>query len=322
MRSDGSSRKPGTAQSLRTAFSSWRLASVSLLSFSSGLPLGLVLTAIPFWMQQEHIDIRSIGLVTLAQAPYAFKFLWSPLMDRFAPQRARKRAWVLVGQLLLSASVAALAFYAGRPTLAAISALSLLIAFSSSTQDIAVDAYTVEVLRKEEQGLAVGARVALYRAAMYVSGAILVSLGPKIGWGRAFLGLGAVFLLLVPVTVLAPEPETLPKPPVSLRAAVWDPFVSFFRHPRAIEIARASCSSTSSPTTWPKRWCDPSSVSSVTTRWRWESPPERSVSSPTSRGRCWAVSPAPPGGWGGRSGCSVSCRRSRTAGTRWWPSSA
>lgn len=226
-----------TSRSLRAAFSSWRLGSVSLLSFSSGLPLGLVLTAIPFWMQQEGIDIRSIGLVTLAQAPYAFKFLWSPLMDRFAPRRGRKRAWIAIGQLLLAASVAALAFWAGRPTMGAITVLTLLISFSSSTQDIAIDAYTVEVLRKEEQGAAVGARVALYRAAMYISGAVVVSVGPKIGWGLAFVLLGAVFLALLPVTAFAPEPEGVPPPPGSLRAAVWDPFVSFFRHPRALEIA-------------------------------------------------------------------------------------
>jgi len=230
-------KKLGTTQSLRTAFSSWRLASVSLLSFSSGLPLGLVLTAIPFWMQQEGIDIKTIGLVTLAQAPYAFKFLWSPFMDRFAPRRARKRAWIAVGQVMLAASVAALALYAGRPTVAAITVLTLVIAFSSSTQDIAIDAYTVEVLHKEEQGLAVGARVALYRAAMYIAGAVMVSAGPGIGWGPAFAGLGVVFLLLLPVTLFAPEPETLPPPPASLRSAVWEPFVGFFRHPRALEIA-------------------------------------------------------------------------------------
>jgi PAT family beta-lactamase induction signal transducer AmpG len=230
-------KKLGTTQSLRTAFSSWRLASVSLLSFSSGLPLGLVLTAIPFWMQQEGIDIKSIGLVTLAQAPYAFKFLWSPLMDRFAPRRARKRAWIAVGQVMLAASVGALALYAGRPTVAAITVLTLVIAFSSSTQDIAIDAYTVEVLRKEEQGIAVGSRVALYRAAMYIAGAVMVSAGPVIGWAPAFAGLGVVFLLLLPVTVFAPEPETLPTPPASLRSAVWEPFVGFFRHPRALEIA-------------------------------------------------------------------------------------
>ncbi len=226
-----------TAQSLRTAFRSWRLSAVSLLSFSSGLPLGLILTAIPFWMQQEGIDIKSIGLVTLAQAPYTFKFLWSPLMDRFAPRRGRKRTWIAIGQVLLALSVAALALATRQPTVAAITFLSLLISFSSSTQDIAIDAYTVEVLRKEEQGLAVGARVALYRAAMYVSGAIIVTLGPKIGWAPVFVALGVLFLALLPVTALAPEPEVSPTPPPSLRAAVWEPFVSFFRHPRALEIA-------------------------------------------------------------------------------------
>ena len=72
---------------------------------------------------------------------------------------------------------------------------------------------------------------------MYISGAVVVSIGPKIGWGLAFMLLSIVFLALLPVTLFAPEPEGVPPPPASLRAAVWDPFVSFFRHPRALEIA-------------------------------------------------------------------------------------
>ena len=226
-----------TLASLRAAVSSWRLGAVSLLSFSSGLPLGLIVTAIPFWMQQRGVDIRSIGLITLAQAPYTFKFLWSPLMDRFAPRRGRKRVWIGVGQLLLAASIAGLALQAREPTVAAVAVLAFVISFSSATQDIAIDAYTVEVLHKDEQGLAVGARVALYRVAMYVSGAIIVSLGPSIGWATVFVALGAIFLALLPIAVFAPEPERVPPPPTSLREAVWEPFVSFFRHPRALEIA-------------------------------------------------------------------------------------
>jgi PAT family beta-lactamase induction signal transducer AmpG len=229
--------RPTTLDSLRAAFSSWRLAAVSLLSFSSGLPLGLIVTAIPFWMQQKGIDIKSIGLITLAQAPYTFKFLWSPLMDRFAPRKGRKRAWIVVGQLLLAVSIASLALHARHPTVAAVAVLSLIISFSSATQDIAIDAYTVEVLHRSEQGLAVGARVALYRAAMYVSGAVVVSLGPTIGWGTVFVALGLIFLALMPIAVRAPDPDVAPAPPASLRLAVWDPFVSFFRHPRALEIA-------------------------------------------------------------------------------------
>ena len=64
---------------------SWRTAAVSLLSFSSGLPFGLVLIAIPDWLRTTGVDIRVVGMVTLAQAPWTFKILWSPLMDRYAP---------------------------------------------------------------------------------------------------------------------------------------------------------------------------------------------------------------------------------------------
>src|SRR5262245_61398790 len=78
-------RRPGTFASLATAMTSWRTAAVALLSFSSGLPLGLVTIAIPDWMHSIGVDIRQVGLITLAQAPWAFKMLWSPLMDRYAP---------------------------------------------------------------------------------------------------------------------------------------------------------------------------------------------------------------------------------------------
>jgi hypothetical protein len=67
------------------ALSSWRTGSVALLSFSSGLPLGLVWYAIPDWMRDIGVDIRLVGLITLAQAPWAFKVVWSPLMDRYVP---------------------------------------------------------------------------------------------------------------------------------------------------------------------------------------------------------------------------------------------
>ena len=82
-----SAEKPGIWGSLARALTSWRTASVTLLSFSSGLPLGLVWISIPDWMGTAGIDIRIIGLTTLAHAPWSFKMLWSPLMDRFTLQR-------------------------------------------------------------------------------------------------------------------------------------------------------------------------------------------------------------------------------------------
>ncbi|HZH04436.1 MAG TPA: MFS transporter, partial [Myxococcaceae bacterium] len=176
------------------------------LSFASGLPLGLVLKAIPFWLQQQGLDIRTIGLITAAQAPYAFKFLWSPLMDHFAPSGARKRSWIAAGQFALLLTTALLCLMADRPSAYAVGVLTLFISLASATQDIAIDAYAVEALRPEEQGLAVGARIALYRAAMFVGGALVVSLGPVLGWRAVFGALAATYGLFLVVTAWAPEP--------------------------------------------------------------------------------------------------------------------
>ena len=84
------------------ALRSWRTLSVSLLSFSSGLPLGLVWVSIPDWMADIGVDIRVVGLFTLTQAPWTFKYLWSPLMDRYTPGfLGRRRGWIAVTQVLL-----------------------------------------------------------------------------------------------------------------------------------------------------------------------------------------------------------------------------
>ncbi|HJQ99873.1 MAG TPA: MFS transporter, partial [Candidatus Polarisedimenticolaceae bacterium] len=155
---------------------SWRTASVALLSFSSGLPLGLVWIAIPDWMRSIDVDIRVVGLITLAQAPWSFKMLWSPLMDRYTPAfLGRRRGWTLIAQVALLIGTLALAGVGSRPeTPWVVGALALAIAFASATQDIAVDAYAVDVLRKEEQGIAVGARIAIYRMAMLVAGSFSI----------------------------------------------------------------------------------------------------------------------------------------------------
>src|SRR5207249_11263848 len=156
-RSPLTTTRPGTFRSLGLAMRSWRTASVALLSFSSGLPLGLVWIAIPDWLRSSGIDIRVVGLVTLSQAPWTFKFLWSPLMDRFVPPYlGRRRGWALIAQVGLLAGTLALAGVGNRPeTPWIIGALALAVAFASATQDIAIDAYAWEVLRPEEQGVAV-----------------------------------------------------------------------------------------------------------------------------------------------------------------------
>src|SRR5437879_740616 len=113
------SSRLGTLASLRAAFASRRLGAVTLQSFASGLPLGLIWIALPAWLTYRGVDIKTIGLFSLAQAPWTFKFLWAPLMDRYRlPVFGRKRSWMIVCQIFLIAGIALLATPAADPRVA------------------------------------------------------------------------------------------------------------------------------------------------------------------------------------------------------------
>src|SRR5688572_522215 len=234
MKSASASSLTGLIAALRSK----RTLSVSLLSFASGLPLGLVWYAIPDWMRDIGVDIRVVGLLTLAQAPWSFKVIWSPLMDRYVPPFwGRRRGWMAVTQIALAVLVLLLAGAGQRPdALWVVGALAFAIAIASASQDIAIDAYAVDVLRKEEQGAAVGARLAFYRAAMLVSGGAAITLAARIGWPAVNALLAVVFALMVALSWCSPEPEAQPTAPRTLRDAVWLPFAEMLRRHRALEI--------------------------------------------------------------------------------------
>jgi len=232
------SDRPGTFESLRRAMMSWRTASVSLLSFSSGLPLGLVWIAIPDWMRTAGVDIRIIGLITLAQAPWTFKILWSPFMDRYRPPfGGRRRGWAILMQVALFALGLWLAGLGHRPEAPwVVAALAFAMAVAAASQDIAIDAYAVDVLRKEEQGIAVGARIAVYRAAMYIAGGTSITLAGQYSWPVVNAGLACLYLPMILVTWKAPEPPPVEHEPASIREAVWYPFLGFLARDRALQI--------------------------------------------------------------------------------------
>jgi PAT family beta-lactamase induction signal transducer AmpG len=230
--------QPGAFHSIARSMTSWRTAAVALLSFSSGLPFGLVLIAIPDWMRTIGVDIRVVGLMTLAQAPWTFKILWSPLMDRYAaPWLGRRRGWAAVSQVVLFTLTLWLVGIGGHPDAPwVVGALALAIAFASATQDIAIDAYAVDILRPEEQGVAVGARTAIYRAAMYVSGGLGITLAAQYSWPVVNLCLALLYLPMLAITWKAPEADDHPTAPKTLREAIWHPFLGVFQRSRALEI--------------------------------------------------------------------------------------
>src|SRR5882672_9236411 len=86
----------------RSALFTRRMLICVFTGFSSGLPLYILISLLPAWLRSEHVDLRAIGLFALIQFPFNWKFVWSPLLDRYAlPGLGRRRGWMLCSQLAL-----------------------------------------------------------------------------------------------------------------------------------------------------------------------------------------------------------------------------
>ena len=226
-----------------------RIQVLGLLSVSSGMPLGFVWITLQFFLVDLSIPKATIGILSGVSLPWTVKFLWSPLVDRYALRwPGRRRSWVFLSQLALAVAFGAFALLgwklmalgpAGRPSSTPwlIGGLAMLIAFLSATQDIAIDAYAVEVLEPDEQGPVSGLRIMYYRLGMLLAGAFAVSASEWVPWPTLFAAIGVVFVLLTGLTLAAEEPRRPSVPPRSLGKAVVEPFRTYFTREDAAAIA-------------------------------------------------------------------------------------
>jgi PAT family beta-lactamase induction signal transducer AmpG len=210
-------------------FRSRRIAAVLLLGFASGLPLALTSGTLQAWMATAGVDIRTIGIFSLVGLPYTIKFLWAPLMDRFAfPWLGRRRGWILVTQLVLMLGIALMGALSPQHAPLALGLLALTVAFTSASQDIVSDAYRTDVLRERERGAGAAVSVLGYRVAMLVSGALALILSDRIGWQHTYWLMAGLMAVGMLAAVLGPEPERAVSVPRSLGEAVWGSLKDFF----------------------------------------------------------------------------------------------
>lgn len=197
--------------------------------FSSGLPLYFLLQLLPAWLRTEQLDLRTIGAFALIQLPYTWKFLWAPLLDRYAPPLGRRRGWMLLTQILLLLSLGSFGHLNPATDVLLIAALAAAVALFSATQDVALDAYRRELLKEEELGLGSSIHVNAYRIAGFVPGALSLILADHLPWNVVFM-ITALFMLPgMAMTLLVSEPiNTVPRPH-TLREAVIEPFREFFQ---------------------------------------------------------------------------------------------
>ena len=206
-----------------------------LLGFASGLPLALTTGTLQAWATIDGVALQQIGFLTLVGSAYTLKFLWAPLVDRYAPPfLGRRRSWMFVTQVLLALAIVAMGMLSPGSALLPLALLAVAVAFFSSTQDIAFDAYRTDVLRADERGAGAALSVLGYRLAMLVSGGLALVLADSwLGWGNTYVLMGALMGLMALVTLVSPEPENVAKPPRTLGAAVIEPFREFFSRPEA-----------------------------------------------------------------------------------------
>ena len=199
------------------------------MGFSCGLPLLRTMGVLQAWMKEKGVDLTWIGMVTLVQIPYTWKFLWAPVLDRFGPPfLGRRRGWMILAQLALMGAIAALGYSdpVKRPMMMV--AAAVLVAFFSATQDIVVDAYRREDLADRELGLGSSFYIYGYRIGMWLAGGGGLILADHMSFTAVYLIMAACLLPAVLTTLLTPEPDLDARPPQTMRKAVVEPLVEYF----------------------------------------------------------------------------------------------
>lgn len=218
--------------------------------FVSGLPLALTTGTLTYWLAREGVDKTAIGLFALLGIPYAFKFLWAPLLDHLpapAPfgRLGRRRGWAVLIQLALM--IALLAMGAADPSEAtlAFGIAGLSVAFLSASQDIVIDAFRIELLDRDAQGAGAAAIQMGYRIGMLVSGAGAIWLSAYLAWFWVYAAMAACLPIGMVLILTANEPaegeESLSRDRQAnytdwLNRAVVAPFLDFMKHPGWIAI--------------------------------------------------------------------------------------
>ena len=198
------------------------------LGFSSGLPLFILLNLLQAWLAKSGLNIKAIGLFALVMFPYTWKFLWSPLMDRYSfGLLGRRRGWMALTQAALFFAIGALGMLDPITQLPAIAAMASLVAFLSASQDIVVDAYRREILPDNEQGLGSAVHVNAYKVAGLVPGALSLLMAGFMAWQSVFWITAAFMLPGLICTLVIKEPTVYGAPPRNMREAVLLPFREF-----------------------------------------------------------------------------------------------
>ncbi|MGC4093876.1 MAG: MFS transporter [Polyangiaceae bacterium] len=204
-----------------TVFATFAL--LGTLYAAQGLPFGFFSQALPVFLRKQGYSLEAVGLSSLLAAPWAFKFLWAPLVDRRGSARfGRRRAWIIPLQLLSALLLLGLGWFPRQGPLTWLLVAVFFTNLFAATQDIATDALALDVLPPAQRGLANGIQVAGYRVGMILGGGLVLLVFERVGWTASFVGMGLTMLFLsVPIWLFreTEAPARAAKPSESMLAA-------------------------------------------------------------------------------------------------------
>ena len=212
------------------------------LGFSSGLPFLLVGNTFGYWLRDEGTTLAAIGFLSWVGIAYSLKFLWAPVLDRLdAPglrRLGRRRGWIALMQIIIALGLIAMAASGTGHGLAVLGICALVVAFASSTQDIAIDAWRIESAKdKDKLGLLTSGYTIGYRSALLMSEAVILPIAQRLGWNWSYILFGCAMVAGLAATLFAAEPLRSGKmeeeaPLWTVRGfsdAVAGPFIAFFK---------------------------------------------------------------------------------------------
>ena len=204
--------------------------------FSSGLPFLLVAGTLAYWLRENQIELKSITMIASAGMTYAFKFLWAPLLDHWRlpllHRFGRRRGWLLLAQLGVAAGLLAMAAITPAQRVPFVWA-TLAVAFFGATQDIAVDAYRIEIAPVADQGALVATYSLGYRLGLLAAGALAPIAADHVPWRIVYIAMALLMAVPILANLLVREPDVELRTPrrwrEAMRYAVVDPTVDFVR---------------------------------------------------------------------------------------------
>lgn len=182
------------------------------LGFSAGLPFLLVFSTLTAWLSTEEVSLTAIGFFAWVGITYSIKVLWAPIVDRvplpfLTRLLGKRRGWMILAQIGIATGLLGMSAIDPTENLAHVAMLALLVAFSSATQDITIDAYRIEAVSKERQAAMAATYILGYRLALLVAGAGAFFIAYYVSWSTAYLSMAVLMLIGIITVLIIREPD-------------------------------------------------------------------------------------------------------------------